>query len=90
MKPLKHRIIPRWDGLEISYEIKGTDKPIVFCIKNPEEELYYAPMENEDGVYKIEIDEDMIDSIGSGEYTYSVRIQDTPKRTVGQGKLTIE
>jgi len=91
MKILKNIIIPPGDGLEKEYEIKGDDwKNIVFCIRDTDEELFYAPMTKEDGKYCIEIEEEMIQAIWKWEYTFSVRIQDSPKKTVWQWKLTIE
>ena len=90
MKQLKHHIIPEWDDLCISFEIKGTEKPLVFCIKDDNEELFYAPMQKNWDVYTIEAEEEVFSALDKGEYTYSVRIQEKPKTTIGKGKLTIE
>lgn len=91
MKQLKPHIVPKWDDLYIEKEIRGVgDKIITFCIKDKEEELFYAPMSKEWEIYTIEVDEDITKALGGGEYTYSLRIQDKPVRTIGQGKLTIE
>ena len=90
MKNLQDKTVQYWDDLTISFEIKGTEKPIVFCIKDNNEELYYAPMKKNWDVYTIEVEEDVFSSIDKGEYTYSVRIQEKPKTTIGKGKLTIE
>lgn len=91
MKKLKDHIIPSWDDFCISKEIRGAgDKNISFCIKDDSEELFYAPMTKEWDIYTIEIDEDIFEAFDKKDYTYSIRIQDKPVTTIGQGKLTIE
>lgn len=90
MKKLQDKTVQYWDDLTISFEIKGTDKPVVFCIKDDKEELYYAPMKKNEDIYTIEVEEEIFSALDKGEYAYSVRIQEKPKTTIGKGKLTIE
>lgn len=90
MKTLQDKTIQYWDDLTISFEIKGTDKPIVFCIKDDKEELYYSPMNKNGDVHTIEVEEEVFSALDKGDYTYAVRIQEKPKTTIGKGKLTIE
>ncbi len=45
MKQLQDKIVEYGDDLTISFEITGTEKPLVFCIKDDNEELFYAPMQ---------------------------------------------
>lgn len=91
MKQLKHIIIPKGDDFISSYSIKWLgNKNVVFCIKDDNEELFYQPMKRNEDVYTIEIDDDVFDAIDKGKYTYSIRIQDKPRTTIGKGSLTIE
>jgi len=91
MKELKSHTIPKGDDFISSYSIKWLwDKNVVFCIKDDNEELFYQPMKRNDDVYTIEIDDDVFDAIDKGNYTYSIRIQDKPRTTIGKGSLTIE
>lgn len=90
MKTLKDRTIQQWDDFIISFEVTGTEKPLALCIKDDNEELFYAPMQKNWDVYTIEAEEEVFSALDKGEYTYSVRIQEKPKTTIGKGKLTIE
>lgn len=89
MKDLKNHTIPKWDDFEVSYLIKGFDKDLEFCIRDNEEELYCKEMEKEDNVYSVEIEEDVLKALETGEYIYSVRTKDKPKKTVGKGIVTL-
>jgi hypothetical protein len=90
MKELKSHTIQKGDDFISSYSIKWLDKNIVFCIKDDNEELLYQPFKKNWDVYTIELDEDLFDALDKGKYTYSIRIQDKPRTTIGKGSLTIE
>ncbi len=89
MKELKSHTIQKGDDFISSYSIKW-NKNVVFCIKDDNEELLYQPMKKNEDVYTIELDEDVFDALDKGKYTYSIRIQDKPRTTIGKGSLTIE
>lgn len=89
MKELKSHTIQKGDDFISSYSIKW-NKNVVFCIKDDNEELLYQPMKKNWDVYTAEIEEDLFDALDKGKYTYSIRIQDKPRTTIGKGSLTIE
>lgn len=92
MKQLKDHIIPQGDDFSVSYKIAGADgKNLVFSIKDGKEELYTHPMEIKgNDVYHVECDSDAFGALDKGDYTYSIRIEDKPRTTIGKGSLTIE